>query len=60
MKSLKWGLGIFAVVSLAMVAGLVYHAVARDGGSGSWILAGVWFVGAVCVIGAALRSVATR
>lgn len=60
MQLIKWGLGVFALVSLVMIAVLVYHAVARDGGTGSWILAVVWFVGAVCIIGAALRSVATH
>lgn len=54
---LKAIVGGFLVVSLSVVGLLIYHAIARGGGLTSWILAVVWSVATVLIIGAIYRGV---
>ncbi len=60
MSIIKWLLGGFVVVSVVMVGALVYHALALGGGTMSWVLAVVWFVATVLIVGVVLRAVARR
>ena len=60
MNAVKRILGIFLATSLIMIGWLIYDAVAGGGGAGSWILAVVWFVGMILIVGAGLRSIANR
>ncbi|MEO5653315.1 MAG: hypothetical protein ABIN79_12815 [Marmoricola sp.] len=39
----------FVVVALGMVLGLVYYALAHDGGLGIWVLAVIWTIALVLI-----------
>lgn len=58
MGLIKWLLGGFIGISLIMIGGLIYHAVAFEGGLPSWVLAAVWLVAAFLIVGVVLKSVA--
>lgn len=47
----------FLVVSLSVIGFLIYDAIVRGGGLTSWILAVVWSVATVLIIGAICRDV---
>ncbi len=53
---LKVIVGGFLAVSLSVIGGLIYDAIARGGGLTSWILTVVWTVATVLIIGALLRG----
>lgn len=46
----------FLVISVAMIAFLIYHATAGGGGLTSWVLAVVWVVFSVLIVGAMARG----
>ena len=52
--------GGFLLISVAMIGFLIYHATARGGGVTSWILAVIWLVATVLIIGAAYRGLLGR
>ena len=53
LKSLLFG---FVAVDLLMILGLVYFAVAHDGGLPAWIMVAIWAVALVLVPAVALRG----
>lgn len=54
---IKWISTAFGIVSVSMIAFLVYHATAGGGGTTSWILAIVWLLGTVLIVGSVLRAI---
>ncbi len=54
---IRWVSIAFAVVSVSMITVTVHEAITGDGGTGSWVLALVWLLGTLLILGAAARSV---
>ena len=54
---LKWLAIAFGVISASMIFFLVYHATVGGGGTYSWILAIMWLVGAILIVGVVIRAI---